>query len=219
MKIDFFSNISKGHYYSLRYPEADRFIVKVLWVHFILLALFALLVYYFQPGIMYPNPLSWGVVSFEATVWVITIGFLASLLPTILRGKFENHYFYRILVTNCLFVFSYLFVFDTGGSIEAHFHFFIVLALLAIYNDWRLGWIGVLLVVAHHGILNIFSPHWVYYFGRNDFAVFSHALPVIIAALYLTWITDNGLRAVQTQDKNNKELEIKLRQNIPELNT
>ena len=219
MKIDIISDINKEHYYSLHYPEVDRFLVKILWAHFALISLYALWVYFFQPAQTYPSPLSWGLISFQATAWVVVLGFLAALVPWMLRGKLQNHYYYRLLVTNCLFAFSYLIVFDTGGSIEAHFHFFIVLALLAIYYDWRLGWLAVLVVGAHHGILNFVAPHWVYYYGQNNLAVLSHALPVAIAALYLTWITENGRRSVETLDKDNKELEVKLRQRIPGLNT
>ena len=218
MKFDFLSDINKDHYYSLHYPEVDRLMVKILWVHFVCISCYALWVYFFQPGKFFPGPLSWGVISAQATLWVISIGFLASIIPTVLREKLKNHYYYRLLVTNCLFVFSYLVVFDTGGSIEAHFHFFIVLALLAIYYDWRLGWLAVLVVGAHHGILNFVAPQWVYYYGQNDLSVVSHALPVALAALYLTWICENGRKSVEVLARNNKNLETELRRKIPALN-
>jgi len=47
-------------------------------------------------------------------------------------------------------VYSYLFVFMSGGSIEMHFHFFMVLALVTVDSDWRLGWIVLALTAAHH---------------------------------------------------------------------
>ncbi len=218
MKLDLTSDINKEDYYTLDYPKIDRWMIKILWTHFGLLSAYALWVYFFQPALYYPGPLSWGVISLQATLTVIGIAFLASLLPTLLRGKVKNHYYYRLLVTNCLFIFSYLVVFDTGGSIEAHFHFFIVLALLAVYYDWRIGWVGVVVVAAHHGILNFIAPNWVYYYGQNDVSVIAHGLPVAIAAIYLTWIAESGKRSVKMASSTNKELEQKLRQAVPALN-
>ena len=218
MKLDFLSDINKEHYYSLRYPEIDRFMVKILWWHFAVVSVFAIAIYYFQPSLYYPNPLSWRVIDLGATLWVVALGFLASLLPTLLRDKIKNHYYYRLLVANCLFVYSYIIVFDTGGSIEGHFHFFVMFALLAVYSDWRLGWVGLVVVALHHGILNFIAPNWVYFYGRNDISVVAHALPVAVAVLYLTWITERRRKALGELAKINKEFEVALRKKIPELN-
>jgi glucose-6-phosphate-specific signal transduction histidine kinase len=219
MKFDFFSDINKQHYFSLHYPEVDRYMLTILWCHFAVVSLLALAIYYFAPATYYPSPFSWRVIDLPSTLAVIALGFLACILPTALLGKIKNHYYYRLLVINCLFVFSYLIVFDTGGSIEAHFHFFVVLALLAIYFDWRLGWVGVVVVALHHSILDFVKPDWVYFYGRNDISVVAHALPVAIAALYITWIAENGRKSVERMAVANKILEDKLREKIPELNT
>ena len=217
MKIDLFSDINKDHYYTMRYPQIDRLMVKILWWHFVIVSLAALAIYYFMPALYYPSPLSWRVISLEETLWVIALGFIASLVPTIFRNKIANHYHYRILVAMCLFVYSYSIVFVSGGSIEGHFHFFVIFALLAIYYDWRLGWLGLVVVALHHGILNFVEPYWVYYYGRNDVSVLAHALPVAIAVLYLTWICENGRRSVEALTKSNKTLEMELREKIPGL--
>lgn len=114
--------------------------------------------------------------------------------------------------------YSYLFVFISGESIEMHFHFFIVAALLVMYADWRLGWILLALTVIHHGILNYVQPGWVYFYGRNDISVISHAIPVLVMVIFTTAvcemirggvvtldITNRGIVAKMDQDKKHRE--------------
>jgi methyl-accepting chemotaxis protein len=62
----------------------------------------------------------------------------------------------------------------SGGSIEMHFHFFMIMAVLVVYSDWRLGWLVLVLTALHHVILNYVRPDWVYFYGRNDFAIVAH---------------------------------------------
>jgi ABC-type multidrug transport system fused ATPase/permease subunit len=113
-----------------------------------------------------------------------------------MRGRISNHYVWRILITFALTIYSYLFVFISGGSIEMHFHFFMIVALLIVYADWRLGWILLVLTGLHHVILNYFEPGWVYFYGRNDFAVVSHAVPVLVAVIFTTILTQNSRRVL-----------------------
>lgn len=217
MKFDFISDINKEHYYNLHYADIDRFIVKVLWYHFFLFSLAALAIYYFRPAEFYPSPLAWKVTSLGETFVTIGLGLLATFLASALYSRVRNHYHYRLLAANCLFVYSYLIVFITGGSIEAHFHFFAMFALLAIYADWRLGWVGLAAVALHHGILNYVEPSWVYFYGRNDLSVLAHALPVAVAALFLTWVTQGMRQSVEHLAASNREYELKLRSKIPNL--
>src|SRR5438094_656534 len=118
--LDFLSDINKDNYYSLNYGKVDRQLVKILWWHFAALLIGALAIWYWRPSILYPTPFSWRVISLSEALWTIGIGLLASIIPTILMGKIKNHYLYRIIMTFALLVYSYLLVFVTGGSIEAH---------------------------------------------------------------------------------------------------
>ena len=40
----------------------------------------------------------------------------------------------------------------TGGSIEAHFHFFIIIGFIALYQDWVPFLLNVLFTVISHGV-------------------------------------------------------------------
>lgn len=50
----------------------------------------------------------------------------------------------------------------SGGTIEAHFHFFVVLILLTLYEDWIPFLIAFGYVVVHHGLAGTLAPQTVY---------------------------------------------------------
>ena len=186
MKLDFTSDINKGYEVGLNYSETDKFVVAVHWWSFAFIILFAFTNSILQIAKYYPSPFSWRIISLPEAAWAVAIAFFAAILPTLFVHKFKNHYYWRLFVTLTLTVFSYLAVFIAGGSIEMHFIFFAMIALIAIYADWRLGWFMLVLVGLHHGILNYVAPTWVYFYGRNDFSVFAHAFPVVIAVIFTT---------------------------------
>jgi diguanylate cyclase (GGDEF)-like protein len=49
-----------------------------------------------------------------------------------------------------------------GGVIEAHFHFFVVIGLLTLYQDWVPFLLSIGYVVLHHGVMGVLQPHSVY---------------------------------------------------------
>jgi hypothetical protein len=50
----------------------------------------------------------------------------------------------------------------SGGTIEAHFHFFVVLGLMTLYQDWTSYVVALLYVVVHHGLVGVLHPEAVY---------------------------------------------------------
>ena len=50
----------------------------------------------------------------------------------------------------------------TGGLIEAHFHFFVMVLLLGLYEDWIPFGIAIAWVLLHHGALGQVAPGSVY---------------------------------------------------------
>ena len=57
---------------------------------------------------------------------------------------------------------SALLVHLTGGLIESHFHFFVVVPLLTLYGDWSVFLVAVTFVAAHHGVLAQLDPEAVF---------------------------------------------------------
>jgi hypothetical protein len=201
MKLDFFSDINKENYSLLKYDEVDSWLIKFNWANALFLIIYSWLIYYLAPARYYPNPFSWRVVTVPEVVIVSTLALLTALAISLLRGRFQNHYLYRFLMTNALMMYSYLVVFISGGSIEWHFHFFVMLAALTLYADWRLGWWAVIAVALHHGILNLVAPEWVYFYGRNDVAFLTHAIIVLIMAIVITKLSENMRKLVGARNE------------------
>ncbi|MHB1261785.1 MAG: sensor histidine kinase [Thermoplasmatota archaeon] len=49
-----------------------------------------------------------------------------------------------------------------GGIIEAHFHFFVVVALISLYQDWLPFLLAIGFVAIDHGLVGTLVPVWVY---------------------------------------------------------
>jgi hypothetical protein len=45
-----------------------------------------------------------------------------------------------------------------GGSTEMHFHFFVMIGVITLYQDWRPFFVGILFVALHHGIIGTLDP-------------------------------------------------------------
>ncbi len=50
----------------------------------------------------------------------------------------------------------------SGGYIEFHFHFFVMVPLMALYQDWVPFLTAIAYVVVHHGIVGVLAPGDVY---------------------------------------------------------
>lgn len=66
------------------------------------------------------------------------------------------------LVAIGLITSSAIFVHLSGGYIELHFHFFVMLVFLALYQDWLPFGLAILYVAVHHGVLGVLWPREVY---------------------------------------------------------
>src|SRR6266850_1667191 len=207
MNLDFRSDINKEYAAAMNYAGVDRFIVAILWWHFGAITLLTFTNSFLKLASYFPSPFAWRVIGLPEALGAILVGWAAALIPALLQGKISDHYVWRVLVTVALTTYSYLFVFVSGGSIEMHFHFFIIMALLVIYSDWRLGWIVLVLTALHHVILNYLQPQWVYFYGRNDFSVVAHVIPVIGSAIFTTLLCQNNRRSVEVLEDTKRRLE------------
>ena len=57
---------------------------------------------------------------------------------------------------------SAILVQQSNGYIEAHFHFFVVLAFISIYQDWTVYLLAIFFVVVEHGLTGQFVPTAVF---------------------------------------------------------
>jgi diguanylate cyclase (GGDEF)-like protein len=50
----------------------------------------------------------------------------------------------------------------SGGTIEMHFHFFVMVCILTLYQDWLPFLMAIGFVVVHHGLMGTLAPEEVY---------------------------------------------------------
>ena len=190
------ADITARYAAALHYPQVDRFMIRVLWWHWVALVVLTVANTVFQLGRYFPSPVLLADSHPGGRGGTITVGLFATIAAAWAHGRLHNHYAWRILVSVSLTTYSYLFVLISGGSIEMHFHFFMIMAVLVVYSDWRLGWLVLVLTALHHVVLNYVRPEWVYFYGRNDFSIVAHGIPVAVMAVFTTMLCQNQRRSV-----------------------
>ena len=119
-----------------------RAIVTVLWLHAVGLFLFGLFRGY---GVAHS--------AFEGGVLVI---------PALIASSSYNRTIRATAATVGLMTASAVLVHLSHGTIEAHFHFFVMVTVIVIYQQWAPFLLAVGYVIAHHGILGTLDPHSVF---------------------------------------------------------
>jgi hypothetical protein len=61
-----------------------------------------------------------------------------------------------------LFTCSALLVHFSGGVTEMHFHFFVMVVVVTLYQDWFPFLVGIAYVLLHHGVMGTLAPEAVY---------------------------------------------------------
>src|SRR6202521_904080 len=70
--------------------------------------------------------------------------------------------FRSAIATMALITTSAVIVQFSGGYIEAHFHFFVMLAVISLYQDWIPFLLAILYVALDHGVIGTLFPHATY---------------------------------------------------------
>src|SRR5690348_4078447 len=97
-----------------------------------------------------------------------------------------------LLVALGLLTSSAVIVHLSGGVIEAHFHFFVVIVLLTLYEDWTIFLLAATFVVLHHGVGGAIDPHAI--FNHPD----AEAHPWRWVLIHGAFIAAAGLGAIVT---------------------
>jgi diguanylate cyclase (GGDEF)-like protein len=83
-----------------------------------------------------------------------------------------------------------LLVHYSGGLIEAHFYFFVLIIVLTLYEDWMPFLLAVTFVLIHHGVLGTLEPRTV--FDRPE----EWAHPWTWAAIHAAFVAAAGVAAL-----------------------
>jgi methyl-accepting chemotaxis protein len=90
-------------------------------------------------------------------IWSVLAAF-AALAGSPLGGRRVK----SLLVSFGLMTSSAFMVHASGGYIEMHFHYFVIVTLLALYQDWAPFLLAVSYVGIQHGVGGVLMPHAVY---------------------------------------------------------
>jgi hypothetical protein len=90
----------------------------------------------------------------EAT-FIVTFAIPAALLTSRRRLR-------AAFATTALLMASAVLVHISGGLIEMHFHFFVVIALLSLYQDWQAFLLAIGYTLLEHGVIGVLAPKAVY---------------------------------------------------------
>ena len=103
-----------------------------------------------------------GLLAGQTVGWSAAAGLiLASLAGMAAWGRMSRA-IRAALVTTGLIAAGAILVHVSDGRIEAHFHFFIIIAFIAIYQEWCSFLLALGLIVLHHGVMGTLMPAAVY---------------------------------------------------------
>jgi len=158
-------------------PDAEwkrrhRLLLVILWLHVVGLPVFGLL-----EGFGVGTCLLWGA--------VIAVFAIACTL-----GRNTRAWWVSATMSVGLLTCSAVLIAFWHGQIEAHFHFFVVVVLLTLYEEWLPFLIAAAYVALHHGIVGVLDPDDVY----NHASATAH--PWRWAAIHAGFIVAAGIAAL-----------------------
>ena len=136
--------------------KRHRFLSGLTWFHAVIIALAG-----FVLG--YSGELSPGALFREGTViHTVGEGLIVAFFAALARWEGISRAFRATAIGFGLMSASAILVHLSGGYIEFHFHFFVMLAFLALYQDWIPYILAVVYVAIHHGVVGVLWPEQVY---------------------------------------------------------
>ncbi|MGQ7848342.1 methyl-accepting chemotaxis protein [Granulosicoccus sp. 3-233] len=128
----------------------------------------------------------------------IGLGALVTLFPAWLAWRKPGELITRLVIGAATMLFTAIFIHLSGGRDEGHFHFFMMMAFVALYFDWRVVLTAVVVGAADHALRTVLFPMSV--FGVLDspwFQLFRHVCWVVFEGsvlLYATMLIDRDKR-------------------------
>ena len=134
-----------------------RGILSILWLHVLGVPFYGA---YMEAG---PNLYLGGGVLLGAIA-------IAAQLPVV------SHRLQAAIATYGLVTASALLVHVSGGRIELHFHFFVMMSVIVLYQDWLPFLVGLQFIILDHGIVGTLIPSIVYVHAEGQEHPWSWAL-------------------------------------------
>ncbi|MEO5865258.1 MAG: PAS domain S-box protein [Nitrospiraceae bacterium] len=103
-----------------------------------------------------------GLLAGQTIGWSAAAGLILASLAGMATWSRISRVIRAALVTTGLITAGVILVHFSNGRIEAHFHFFVIIAFIATYHDWRPFLLALGLIVLHHGVMGTLEPAAVY---------------------------------------------------------
>lgn len=120
-----------------------RFLLYLLWCHAFVIPPFAYLL---------NNPLA----------HCVAMGCSLAICAGLAKVKVLDRNVQSLFVSFGLMSASAWIVYASGGYIEMHFHYFVLIPFLALYQSWPPFLLAIGYVGLQHGLAGVFWPHYVY---------------------------------------------------------
>jgi methyl-accepting chemotaxis protein len=122
---------------------------------------------------------------------VLLLGLPTAVLPILFMVKAPGALFTRMMVATATMIFCGLNIDQSHGLDELHFGIFVLLALLVIYQDWRVIGGAAAVIAVHHLLFNYLqaSHYQVWVFTMPDLImVFVHAAYVVVETVAICYL-------------------------------
>ena len=119
-------------------------------------------------------------------------GGLTAFLAYLSYRFYKGTWVARTNMTICLLIFTAIFIQQTYGKIEAHFHFWITLGILTRYKDVRPILVGTAFIIFHHVLLN-YCQQIGLSFGNLSVVVYETGPSWYTTALHTFFVLPSGL--------------------------
>jgi methyl-accepting chemotaxis protein len=122
---------------------------------------------------------------------VLLLGVPTAVLPILSIRKAPGALFTRMMVATATMIFCGLNIDQAHGLDELHFGIFVLLALLVIYQDWRVIGGAAAVIAVHHLLFNYLqAAHYqVWVFAMPDLTmVFVHAAYVVVETVAICYL-------------------------------
>ncbi len=179
------------------WTRRHRGVLALLWAHAVLIPVFA-----HVRGFDLPHTIA------EASIVPMT----ALLAGSSARSRRLRSAAASVGLLSCSAVLVHL----SGGVIEMHFHFFVMVAVVALYQDWICFLTAIGYVLVHHGLFGALDPSSVFnhYAALNSpwkwAAIHAFFITGISAACLVTWRLNEALldRERQAEERLREESRI-----------
>ncbi|MCI0527163.1 MAG: PAS domain S-box protein, partial [Nitrospira sp.] len=174
------------------WQSRHSFMVGLTWFHAILIALVG-------PAFGYSWELSLHALFHKDTVLhTISEGSIVAFFAILAGNSRLNRIWRATAVGFGLMSSSGILVHLSGGYIELHFHFFVMVVFMALYQDWTPYILAILYVAVHHGMVGVLWPEEVF---NHTAALNAPWTWAGIHAFFVTWASVGSIIAWRFNEK------------------